>query len=550
MALDDAARRQRHFARRARAAREGRHLPTLDELLLGMDWFENSLDADAQAFAQAVRAKLPADHPDASVLAHLLENFRIAPTREELIEAAKLFRSLEGDMKRPDPVACAQRCEFYAACLGSGTAAGRIALVALDRLVSAWQAPDLVPPLADTAIGFLAASSVDDPNLWRSVMLSPFGPGGGRDRRAMIRDRGEEILTHIVATIRENAEATAAADGTTAKAASEDAAADPAGDIAAPGTGGGGTGAAHWTARHPVRRPDDATATSPAKAPVVIAEVGGRETGLGRRIEKEFEPILGKALPRIAVPDLPGLRAQLIDAFPYAASIIDPLLEDLIARPSVWLRPTLLVGPPGCGKTEFARMLLDGLGLPQSLYPCGGVSDSSLGGAARRWSTGEPSLPLALVLRHRLASPAILLDELEKVGTGRHNGNLMDVLLGLLEPASARAWHDPYIEAAADLSHLVWIATANSLDPVPPPLRDRVRILNFPEPGPEHLDVLASRLLTAAVTERGLDPRWALPLDGEERSVLNRHWRGGSIRRLRALVDRLVTIRERRGTVQ
>jgi hypothetical protein len=76
-----------------------------------------------------------------------------------------------------------------------------------------------------------------------------------------------------------------------------------------------------------------------------------------------------------------------------------------------------------------------------------------------------------------------------------HNGNLLDSLLGLLEARSAKRWHDPYVEAAVDLSHVVWIGTANTLNGVSGPLRDRCRIVQFPEPGPEHLEILAPKLL-------------------------------------------------------
>jgi hypothetical protein len=90
---------------------------------------------------------------------------------------------------------------------------------------------------------------------------------------------------------------------------------------------------------------------------------------------------------------------------------------------------------------------------------------------------------------------------------------------------------------------VVWLATANTLDGLPLPLRDRCRVVRFPEPGPEHLPVLAGRLLRKAVADCGLDTRWAAPFDGEELAALRRHWRGGSIRRLARLVEAVAATR-------
>ena len=109
----------------------------------------------------------------------------------------------------------------------------------------------------------------------------------------------------------------------------------------------------------------------------------------------------------------------------------------------------------------MAGELLHALGVPRMLYPCGGLTDSSLGGNGRRWATGEPSLPLELLDKHRVASPGVILDELEKAGSSTQNGWLHDVLLAMLEPVSAVEWTDPYVQAPVDLSHIVWVATAN-----------------------------------------------------------------------------------------
>jgi hypothetical protein len=149
------------------------------------------------------------------------------------------------------------------------------------------------------------------------------------------------------------------------------------------------------------------------------------------------------------------------------------------------------------------------------------------------------------VRRHECAGPAIILDEIEKVGTSRHNGNVHDVLVGLLEKETSARWFDPYLESNCDLSHLSWLMTANEVESVPAVLRDRCRILRFPEPGPEYLPFLASRILERLYLEQGHDPRWATPLETYEIEVLSRAWTGGSIRKLERLVELLAETRER-----
>jgi hypothetical protein len=283
---------------------------------------------------------------------------------------------------------------------------------------------------------------------------------------------------------------------------------------------------------------------------VVLKALGNSDVGGGKTVAREFEQMIGKRLPLVAVPDLSEVHKTLTAEFPHAEIVVDAIIDSLIGQPSIKLKPTILVGTPGCGKTAFASRTFQLLGVPSERYSCGGVSDSSLAGCARRWSTGEPSLPLSLVRRYMCASPGIVLDEVEKVGTSNYNGSLLDALLGLLEPESSANWLDPYIQGAVNLSHVLWIATANSLDGLPPPLKDRCRVLPFPDPEPGHLQVLGNRLLKRIVVDRGMDERWALPLDGIELEALSKIWVGGSLRKLERLVEAVFKARSLVSVIQ
>lgn len=88
------------------------------------------------------------------------------------------------------------------------------------------------------------------------------------------------------------------------------------------------------------------------------------------------------------------------------------------------------------------------------------------------------------------------------------------------------------------------IGTANTVADLPPPLRDRCRILRFPAPDLTHLPQLAAQVLVDLMTERGLDASWANPLSGQELDAIAQVWKGGSVRVLRRLVEGVMNVRE------
>ncbi|MCG7392891.1 AAA family ATPase [Microvirga sp. ACRRW] len=280
------------------------------------------------------------------------------------------------------------------------------------------------------------------------------------------------------------------------------------------------------------------TAPSASRPGVVVFEqTGNRNTEAGTRVAEHYKDLLGKSLPLVPMPDLVGVRTALKSEFPYAKATIDRILGDVAIQPYVQLRPTILVGSPGCGKSRFARRLLTLIGMPHDVISCGGLSDGTFAGTPRRWSTGEPSLPVALIGLYKNAGPGIVLDEIEKVGNSRYNGNVHDALLSFLERETSCRYHDPYVQAACDISYVSWLMTANSLDGVSGPLRDRCRVIEFPAPRPEDLSTLSRQIMSEMLAEQGLDERWLVPLDGTEMEAILDVWTGGSLRTLRRMIE-------------
>lgn len=272
----------------------------------------------------------------------------------------------------------------------------------------------------------------------------------------------------------------------------------------------------------------------------------GRSTGSNAR--SEYAPIAGKRLPLAVVPDLAEARQTLASEFPDDAAVLDAILLPLAGRSFVHVPPTLLLGPPGTGKSRLTRRLGEVLGLDVTVYGCGGVSDSTLIGTSRQWSTGRASVPLQAIKKAGSASVLVVLDEISRAGTRADNGRLVDGVLALTERETAASYHDPYLECATNLSAVSWLATANTVAGLDPALLSRFRVLTLGPRTAASLPSLTRGILADVRRERGLDATWLPDLDEEEAGVLAEHWPGGSVRVLRRLIETVLASREHLAT--
>lgn len=288
--------------------------------------------------------------------------------------------------------------------------------------------------------------------------------------------------------------------------------------------------------------PPESDAVAPNR--VIVARIDQKELKNLKFIEP-FRHVINHALPLVETPALDCVRTTLIAEFPYAVDVVDFVLTDLIGRPTVRLRPLLLVGEPGGGKSRFARRLGEVLGVAIWRTDASQSDGNVFAGTERRWNSTEPCHPLLAIARGGIANPLVLIDEIEKAATRSDNGRLWDCLLGLLETETCARYPDPALQTPLDLSHVSYVATANTLEPIPSPLLDRFRIIAFPKPTLADLDALLPGLIEAIAADRGIDGRWIAPLDAHERAAIAAFWRGGSLRRLRRVLEFILQFRDR-----
>jgi ATP-dependent Lon protease len=315
----------------------------------------------------------------------------------------------------------------------------------------------------------------------------------------------------------------------------------------------------HNEEQQAARPPAQSAADVTMPEPVTIQPVAHNHVVVGRMAENEIkalkllEPlrhVLRFSLPLIETPPLDRVRATLVAEFPYAVEVIDFTLTDLIGRPTMQLRPLLLVGEPGGGKSRFARRLGEVLGLTIWGTDAAQSDGNSFAGTDRRWNTAQPCHPFLAIARGRTANPLMLIDEIEKTSTRSDYGRLWDCLLGLLEPETSARYLDPALQIPLDLSHVSYVATANTIEPLPLPLRDRFRTITFPKPTSDDLDMLLPGLIAGLAVERGVDGRWITPFDALERASIKAAWPGGSVRRLRRILETIIQVRDRMASRQ
>jgi ATP-dependent Lon protease len=252
-----------------------------------------------------------------------------------------------------------------------------------------------------------------------------------------------------------------------------------------------------------------------------VYRVGDVERRLEKLPNKEhenlratYERMLEKGPERFQVKPsgLPAME-QLYDDLPNFHDVLDDVKRQLAlctdSRDALEITPMLLLGPPGVGKTHFAReialLLGTGMGfLSMSSLTAGWV----LSGASSQWKGARPGKVFETLVDGQYANPVIVVDEIDKTG-GEHAYDPLGALYALLEHDTARAFTDEFAEVPIDASQVIWVATANDSRAIPEPLLNRMNVFEVQAPDADAARRIAARLYRSIRAEHDWGGRFS-----------------------------------------